>query len=690
MKCLQTLALGVIFLLLLADGIGGHKPKPFPLSDVFLAEGTDHRIGFDLNLMYILDMLEPDRLLAAFRQTAKFATKVEPYGGWEASNIEIRGQFIGHYLSATAMAYNYTSGASSFDNQSAKRAQQLRVRCDLMVKELIRIQDAFGNGYLSAFPSSHFDRLEALEPVWAPYYVIHKLLAGLIDQHILAATSGSLKAAEKLADYFCQRSKHSIQINGTHHWYDQVLETEFGGMQESLHALADLTGKMRFHTCALFFSKPSFYQPLVKGKDTLPGRHANTHLAQVNGFAANYHYTGDPLSRTAVENFMQVIHAHHTFPTGGSNWHEAWHEADTLGDVAKYHEHGADSQESCTQYNILKIARYLFTWTGHAGFADFYERALLNGVIGIQRRPHHHTHDRAASIRRRLMLHDQSESTAIRLYPHNELPAPGPGQYIYMQPLGPPPIGKPTGNHGWGTPFDSMWCCYGTAIESFSKIADSVYFHDGPNVFINQLVSSTLQWHHMGIVLAMKADVYPIESTVARATLTIEKIRNGSRKFTIHWRVPTWAKDIKVKVQSQGQHQTTCTMVEGGRALAQYCQIAASWESGDVIDIEMGMKIYAERVIDKRPEMKNLMAIMMGPYVMVGLADTADRELDVDPERVDESVSALPSGMVPLYPKGSRLVQGKSKKFVIAPIGQVIDENYTAFFEFIGARALGG
>jgi DUF1680 family protein len=50
------------------------------------------------------------------------------------------------------------------------------------------------------------------------------------------------------------------------------------------------------------------------------------------------------------------------------------------------------TEETCTQYNVLKVARALFRWTGNASLADFYERALLNGILGTQRKPGKHRH----------------------------------------------------------------------------------------------------------------------------------------------------------------------------------------------------------------------------------------------------------------------------------------------------------
>eukprot|EP01046_Picozoa_sp_COSAG06_P055484 COSAG06_NODE_10212_length_1725_cov_3.840461_2_plen_82_part_00 len=61
----------------------------------------------------------------------------------------------------------------------------------------------------------------------------------------------------------------------------------------------------------------------------------------------------------------------------GSNDGEHWTTPNRMGSQLN-----ADTEESCTQYNILKVARHLFKWTASSSLGDFYERAIMNGIIG--------------------------------------------------------------------------------------------------------------------------------------------------------------------------------------------------------------------------------------------------------------------------------------------------------------------
>jgi uncharacterized protein len=318
--------------------------QPFSLADVDLDESSDFFQGETLNHEYLL-ILDVDNLLYNFRTTANLSAPGQSYGGWEGSNVEVRGQFIGHYLSALAFAYKSTR------NEATK--QKFQRQADKLIQGLSQCQSAHGDGFLSAFPKEHFDRLEALQPVWAPFYVIHKIMQGLLDQHQLAAQHHALEILSSMANYFCTWSERVVADHGLDHWH-QVLENEFGGMNDVLYKLSVEQKKQKnikkvkndgdgdpcrniirsdWATCAALFDKPAWFDPLVQNQDTLSGRHANTHLAQVNGFAARFEATGDESAAVAVVNFFNIVLQRHSYSTGGSNWFEHWGDGHALGDA---------------------------------------------------------------------------------------------------------------------------------------------------------------------------------------------------------------------------------------------------------------------------------------------------------------------------------------------------------------------
>src|SRR5690349_12276753 len=148
------------------------RASPFDLHDVRLRPGIQ-LTGLETNRRFMMG-LDPDRLLHMFRVTAGIPSSAEPLGGWEAPDNELRGHFTGHYLSACALMGAQTGDA------------EVKARGTLIVAELAKCQASLGNGYLSAFPEELFDRLRAGKPAWAPFYTLHKIMAGLLDTHVLS------------------------------------------------------------------------------------------------------------------------------------------------------------------------------------------------------------------------------------------------------------------------------------------------------------------------------------------------------------------------------------------------------------------------------------------------------------------------------------------------------------------------
>jgi len=212
--------------------------KEFINGDGFLHEISLHKVRLDIdsaygeaqktNLEYLL-MLDVDSLVWSFRKTAGLATPGSPYGSWEGPDVELRGHFVGHYMSASALMWASTHN------------KELQCKMQAVVNALYECQRKLGTGYLSAFPSELFDRFEAIQPVWAPYYTIHKIMAGLLDQYKLAGNAQAFKMVIWMADYFYNRvqnviSKYTIE----RHW--RSLNEETGGMNDVLYQLYLLSG----------------------------------------------------------------------------------------------------------------------------------------------------------------------------------------------------------------------------------------------------------------------------------------------------------------------------------------------------------------------------------------------------------------------------------------------------------------
>ncbi|KAG5517603.1 hypothetical protein RHGRI_038114 [Rhododendron griersonianum] len=533
--------------------------KEVSLHDVRLDPESKHGEAQQTNLEYLL-ILDVDSLVWSFRKTAGLESPGKAYGGWEDPTIELRGHFVGHYMSASAQMWASTHNDSLKEKMSG------------VVSALSACQDKMGTGYLSAFPSELFDRFEDIKPVWAPYYTIHKVMAGLLDQYIFAGNAQALKMLTRMVDYFYNRVQNVItKYTIERHW--RSLNEETGGMNDVLYKLYAVTGDSKHLLLAHLFDKPCFLGLLAIKADDISGFHANTHIPVVIGSQMRYEITGDSLYKEIGTFFMDVVNSSHSYATGGTSVSEFWSDPKRLANTLQ-----TENEESCTTYNMLKVSRHLFRWTKEMAYADFYERALTNGVLSIQR-------------------------------------GREPGVMIYMLPQG-PGKSKAVSFHGWGTKFNSFWCCYGTGIESFSKLGDSIYFEEEGNVpglYIIQYISSSINWKSGKIFINQKVEPAVSWDPRLQVTLTVSSKEEGSSLTSaLHLRIPIWTYPDGAKAVLNGQDMS---LPSPGNFLS----VSRNWSPGDKIILELPISLRTEAIKDDRPEHASTQAILYGPYLLAGL-----------------------------------------------------------------------
>ncbi|XP_030952817.1 uncharacterized protein LOC115975906 isoform X2 [Quercus lobata] len=531
--------------------------KEVSLHDVRLDSNSMHGRAQQTNLEYLL-LLDEDSLVWSFRKTAGLPTPGNAYGGWEKPDCELRGHFVGHYLSASALMW------ASTHNDALKQ------KMSAVVSALSECQEKMGTGYLSAFPSEQFDRFEAIKPVWAPYYTIHKILAGLLDQHTFAGNSQALKMVTWMVDYFYNRVQNVISKHSLERHYLSLNE-ETGGMNDVLYKLYAITGDPKHLVLAHLFDKPCFLGILAVEADDISGFHANTHIPIVIGSQKRYEITGDPLYKAIGTFFMEIVNSSHSYATGGTSVSEFWSDPKRLASTLQ-----TENEESCTTYNMLKVSRHLFTWTKEMAYADYYERALTNGVLGIQK-------------------------------------GTEPGVMIYMLPQG-RGVSKASGFHGWGTKNDSFWCCYGTGIESFSKLGDSIYFEEEgevPSLYIIQYITSSLDWKSGRILLNQEVDAVSSWDPYLRVTLTPTLKEGAAQSSNLKLRIPSWTHTDGAKASLNDQSLNL-------PAPGNFLSLTRDWRVDDKITLQLPISLRTEAINDDRPEFASLQAILYGPYLLSG------------------------------------------------------------------------
>jgi DUF1680 family protein len=576
-----------------------------------------------------MESLDPDRLLHMFRLTAGLPSNAEPLGGWEAPDNELRGHYTGHYLSACALM-----GASQ-DNAT------LRTRGLRMVDALAQCQRAMGTGYLSAFPEELFDRLREGRRVWAPFYTVHKIMAGLLDTY---TQSGYAPALEVLKG----------MVRWTGGWTQplgdeamaRVLEREYGGMNEVLYNLSAVTNSRADAELAHRFDHERIFTPLADGRDELKGLHVNTTIPKIIGAARRYELTGDARYHDVASYFWHEVTGRRAYCTGGTSNGESWQSDPGVLST----QLSGYTQECCTTYNMLKLTRHLFTWTADPRCADFYERALFNGILGTQH--------------------------------------PADGMTLYYVPLA---------SGYWklfGQPLHSFWCCNGTGLESHSKLGDSIYFQDARGLYVNLFIPSELDWRERGIRVVQDTRFPEEERT--RFTLRCER----PVRMLLRLRVPYWtAPGGSVAVNG---HADDVFAAPGS-----YLVLDRTWRDGDRVELTLPMQLHVQPM----PDDPTVQAVMYGPLVLVGRLGTEGltpgilRAEPTKPRTVPEykgdPVSAAafvargngPADWIKPVPGRSlefRTV-GQARDVTLVPFYTLIDERYATYWkmESVGSASNG-
>lgn len=520
---------------------------------------------------YLLS-LDSEKFLYEWYKLAGLEPKTDSgYDGWErSSGNNFRGHSFGHYMSATSQAYLSSSGETK---------EKLKTEISEAVNGLAACQSAYAAthpesaGYVSPFPEEWLQRVDGVplagtkiqsgDNLIVPYYNLHKMVAGLLDvaknvedQEI---KSTALSVAEGFGEYLYNRLSMLTNKN-------QMLRTEYGGMNEALYELYNLTGNDHFKTAAEYFDETALFEQLAANKDVLNGKHANTTVPKLTGAVKRYtvlteneeYYNaltqeekdGLDLYLEAAKNFWDITIDHHTYVTGGNSQSEHFHEADKIGYDATKSEYDASTTcETCNTYNMLKLSKALYHVTGDKKYMDYFERTYTNAILPSQN--------------------------------------PETGTTMYFQPM------APGYNKVFNRPFDEFWCCTGTGMENFSKLGDNIYQMNADGVSVNMFWASEL--NRDGIHIKQAANM-PNEDTV---TFEVKKAKSGT---VLRLRKPDWlAGEAVIKVNDKKVE----LQEEKG-----YFKVEV--KSGDKVSYQMPMEMVAYPMPDK----PNLIAFKYGPVVL--------------------------------------------------------------------------
>jgi DUF1680 family protein len=505
----------------------------------------------------------------------------------------------------------------------------LKARGDQLVAGLGACQKKIGTRYLSAFPAELFEHLAQGKSVWAPFYTYHKIMAGLLDMYQLSGNTDALQIAEGMGQW----AQDFLSAFGADQ-RQRMLRTEYGGMNEVLANLAAITKNQRYLDAAHLFEQPGFLDPLAERRDELQGLHANTHVPKIIGTARMYEVTGERRYREIAEYFLAEVLTARNYAIGNTSVDESWKTpAGRLEGTLAW-----KNAECCVAYNLMKLQRQVFSWTSDARWMDAYERALFNCRLGTQN-------------------------------------AQGLKQYFFPLAAG--------YWRAYNSAEESFWCCTGSGAEEFAKFADTIFFHRGSDIFVNQFISSTLDWKDEELVIEQLTQ-FPREQGT---TLKIKSSRPKQR--TIHLRIPSWTtEEAQVKINGRPLD----AIADPGSYLA----IRRIWQDGDTISMSLPMQLHQESLLGD----DSVAAALYGPLVLAadlgaGPSDEPSRIIhsgDTSPKNQPVAsplpkIAAKPDANTKQWiqvesPSELRFAAaGDNTKYKLMPMYQISDQRYSVYWQ---------
>lgn len=581
----------------------------------------------------------PDDFLYMFRNAfgQEQPQGAEPLGVWDTQETKLRGHATGHYLTAIAQAYASTGYDKALQANFANKMESMvntlyglsqmsgqpretggahvsdptavpigvgktNYDSDLSIDGIRTDYWNWGKGFISAYPPDQFIMLEngatyggQKTQIWAPYYTLHKILAGLMDIYEVSGNEKALEIAKGMGDWVHARLGQLPTETLISMW-NRYIAGEFGGMNEAMARLSRITNEHRYLEVAqlfdninMFFGDAEHSHGLAKNVDTFRGLHANQHIPQIMGALETYRDSNTPDYYRIADNFWYKTTNDYMYSIGGVAGARNPANAECfISQPATIYENGLSAggqNETCATYNMLKLTRNLFLYEQRAELMDYYERGLYNHIL--------------ASV-----AEDSPANT-------------------YHVPLRPGSI-----KHFGNADMKGFTCCNGTALESSTKLQNSIYFKSMDNhaLYVNLYVPSTLHWTEKNITL-VQTTAFPNED---HTKLTIK----GSGKFDVNVRVPHWAtQGFSVKINGKKEKVAATP--------GSYLKLSRKWKNGDTIELHMPFQFHLDPIMDQQ----NIASLFYGPILLAAQESEPRkdwRKVTLDAQDISKSIEGNP------------------------------------------------
>lgn len=618
----------------------------FSVKEVKVTEGLFKK-RMDVNKAYLKE-LEDTSLLQNYyfeagiiipgMMTLENPADARLHWGWESPSCQLRGHFLGHYLSAASAIV-----AEDGDDILAAKVKHI-------ISELRRCQGLNGGKWAGPIPEKYFEILTTDRYIWSPQYTIHKLLMGLLDTYKYIGNEEALLVLSGMADWFIDWTEDMKK-----RCPEAIYKGEQAGMLELWADAFAVTGDERYMKLADAYKNQGIFKLIRAGKDALTDDHTNASIPIIQGAAKMYEVTGDEDWRRIVEKFWDsAVTERGMYVTTGANAGEFWIPPMKLGEYR-----GDRGQEFCTVYNMVRVAQYLLKWTGEAKYSDYIERCIYNAFLAQQNAD-------------------------------SGMPA-----YFLPMTTGVKKKWASKRNDFWccqGTMIQSA-TKYPELIYSSDDDAEILYI----NQYIPSILDGKVGDREVKLIQSLNMKGYDAqtlfdehggyEKSRWKMRFEVEKISDTLKLF---FRIPVWTfgrLEISINgVKLEVDISTDNTISVSGKDriidlnVENRYLIFEGIRGNDVIDIFFPSHVVAEKL----PDMPELAAFVDGPIVLAGLTE----DIDVIKGDFDEPDSFLMVSSEHLYDtfiwkQNNYMTRRQQKNFKLIPLYDVKDEAYTIYFERI-------
>lgn len=536
------------------------------------------------NREYLME-LDSAALLQNYYQEAglhqNFGGKYMAHGGWEDPSCQLRGHFLGHWLSAAAIRF-YETGD-----------EELISKANAIVHELKLCQIENGGKWAAAVPEKYFYWIARGKAVWAPHYNVHKLFMGLLDMYKYADNKEAFEVATDFADWF-----YDFTDGKTREEMDNILDFETGGMLEIWADFYEITHDDKYLTLIDRYDRHRLFDPLLEGIDVLTNMHANTTIPEAIGAARVYEVTGiERYKKIALAYWDCAVTKRGTWVTGGQTCGEIWTPmfsmAERLGDK---------NQEHCTVYNMRRLADILFRWTKKPEFIDYIEKNTYNGIMAQGYFRGGHTNGQVAE------------------YPEE-------GLITYFLPF------RPASRKGWGHKTQDFFCCHGSLVQANAAHNQYLYYQDDKDIYVGMYFASKACFDIDGTKVELNQYRDSLSGNIQAGSTNVAKqgvnemtrlythqpnrmvecfeVKTASDvQFTLNLRIPDWVKEeARIYINDD---ESVAVKSENG-----FVCVDRTWSDGDEVKLVLPLSVYTTKLDGS----ENEYAFSYGPVALAGLCD---------------------------------------------------------------------